>query len=221
MTGKDFFEMWAPIGAKWVEWIRPVPFVALDDSFRTNDVCNFTIPKIDYIDDETSNVAVIIDTPGYEGIVEGMALAKRGFRPIPLYNGTDSQAGAMAIVDTKGIENALIWGAFELEKMTIGETAQPAFLLDSNRTHRFKMNSTVFDNSWDLYYEDMPSAEYFLDNGINKIVVRGEKIQKDLAKILYKFQEQGIKIFYTNGFEKPQVTIIKKRNIRKALKLDF
>ena len=94
--------------------------------------------------------------------------------------------------------------------MEISNDAPPTFLLDSNRMNRFKMNVSVFDNSWDIYAQDLPSAEYFLKNGINKIIVRGEKIQKDLRKILYKFQKKGIKILYTNGYEEPKGVKIKK-----------
>lgn len=27
MTGKDVYKIWAPVGARWVDWVRPVPFV--------------------------------------------------------------------------------------------------------------------------------------------------------------------------------------------------
>lgn len=50
----------------------------------------------------------------------------------------------------------------------------------------------------------------FLKNNINQIIVRGEKIQKDLKKILYKFQEKGIKILFTNGYEEPKLVKIDK-----------
>jgi hypothetical protein len=94
--------------------------------------------------------------------------------------------------------------------MNITNDAAPAFLLDSNRTHRFKMNVSVFDNSWDLYDQDIPSAEYFLNNGIYKIIVRGDKVQNDIAKILYKFQKKGIMIFFTKGYDEPTEVSIKK-----------
>ena len=61
------------------------------------------------------------------------------------------------------------------------------------------MNETVFDNSWDIYAQDLPTEKYFLKNGINKIIVIGDKIQKDLSKILYKFQEKKLDIFLSNG----------------------
>ena len=76
--------------------------------------------------------------------------------------------------------------------------------------HRFKMNLSVFDNSWDIYPQDIPSKEYFIQNGINKIIIRSEEIRIDLNKILYDYQNAGIKIFFTNGYEKPKEIKIKK-----------
>lgn len=210
MTGKDVFKIWAPIGAKWVDWVRPVPFIAINDDFKMYEVCNFTISKINYINELHEDTAIIVDLPGCDSIKEGLGLAKIGFRPIPIYNGTNEQHGALATVDNHVIEIGLIRGALELKKIKISNNAPPIFLLDSNRMHRFKMDISIFDNSWDIYAHDIPSEEYFLKNGINKIIVRGECIQKDLKKILYKFQKKGIKIFFTNGYEEPKAVKIKK-----------
>ena len=210
MTGRDVFKIWAPLGAKWVDWVRPVPFVALDYMKQASNVCNLTVPRINYINEPTEDTAIIIDLPGYDSIKEGIALARFGYRPVPIYNGTNEQPGSMALVDNHATESALIWGALELEKIALSSIAPPAFLLDSNRMHRFKMNTSVFDNSWDIYHQDIPSANYFLDSGIKKIIVRGEKIHKDLCKILYKHQLMGITIAFTDGYLEPRKVTIKK-----------
>ena len=210
MLGKDIYKIWTPIEAKWIQWIRPVPFVQMKDQLENNEFCDFTIPSIHYIKKNSMNTAIIVDLPSYNSIKEGIALAKLGFRPIPLYNGTNEQTGATPIIDNHPIEIGLIWGALELEKIKIGINAPPVFLLDSNRMHRFKMDASIFDNSWDIYAQDMPSAEYFLKNGIRKIIVRGEKIQKDLRKILYQFQKKKIKILFTDGYKEPEEIIIKR-----------
>lgn len=214
MTGKDIFKNWAPVGARWTDWVRPVSFVSIKDTCKTGITCNFTIPTINYISKLPANMAIIVDLPGYDSINEGLALAQIGFRPIPLFNGTNEQEGAMALVDNHVIENALIWGASELTKIEIRPDALPAFLLDSNRTHRFKMNVSIFDNSWDLYDQDIPSAEYFLNHGIHNMIVRSEKIQLDVAKILYKFSRKGIKILFTKGYEMPKEVKVKKPSKR-------
>ena len=220
MTGKDFYKIWAPIGAKWVDWVRPVPFVGINENLKIYEVENFNIPQINYIQNQTTDTAIIIDLPENNSIKEGLGLAKLGFRPIPIYNGTDQQDGAMATVDNKSIKIGLIKGALELQKMQIDKNAPPAFLLDSNRMNRYKMNQSVFDNSWDIYAQDLPSAEYFLKNGINKIIVRGESIQTDLQKILYSFQQKGIRIYLTNGYENIQKISLKKPHYTKKEERD-
>jgi hypothetical protein len=210
MTKNDIFKIWAPADSIWSPWVRPVPFAAGDDFGKTNPNPAFTMPHIGYIGRAPENTAVILDLPGCDSIKEGLALAGLGFRPVPLCNGTNAPGGAMALVDNRPAERALIWGAKELEKLAIDKEAPPAFLLDSNRTHRYRMNDSVFDNSWDIYDQDMPPAEYFTDNGIYKIIVRGGSIQRDLAKILYTFQKKGITTLFTKGYEAPKITAVKK-----------
>lgn len=216
MTGKEIYKIWAPSDARWTDWVRPVLFVSIKDSHRSSIAYNFMIPSIHYFSKLPANTAIIVDLPGYHSINEGIALAGMGLRPIPLFNGTNEQTGAMALVDNHVIEDALIWGAAELEQLTILPGALPVFLLDTNRTHRFKMNVSVFDNSWDLYDQDLPSADYFQNHGIHNMIVRSEKIEDDVAKILYKFSGKGIKIFFTNGYEIPKEVKVRKPGKRKV-----
>jgi len=201
MNGKEIFRIWAPLNAKWTDWVRPVPFVAIDREKCLNKVVSFDIPNIEYIKEIKKDTALVIDLPGNDGIKEGIALAKIGYRPIPVYNGTVEQEGSLAAVDNRDIELGLIKGAKELQEIVIDKDAPPAFLLDTNRMNRYKMNVSVFDNSWDLYAQDIPSAEYFLKNGINKIIIRADSLKSDLNKIFYKFSKKGIKIFITDGFD--------------------
>ena len=132
---------------------------------------------------------------------------------VPLYNGTESQEGVDAIIDNDEIEGAIIWGAKELNNISIDKNAPPAFLLDFNRTERRRKDASVFDNSWDLYYQDVPTAEYFLKNGIKRIFVRSRILQRDLKVIFYKYQKKGLKIFWVDDFGK-----IKEIQIKKAPK---
>ena len=212
MTGRDIFKIWAPEDAKWTEWVRPLPFIAINEGIKINVFDNFIKTTINYINELNKDTAIIVDLPGEESVFEGIALAKIGYRPIPIYNGTNEQPEAMPTTNNHAIENALIWGAFELQKTEIEKDASPVFLLDRNRMNRHKMNVSVFDNSWDIYGQDMPSVEYLVKNGINKIIVRSRVIEKDLKRILYEYQKKKIKIFLTDGYEK-----IKEVRIRKPL----
>ena len=94
MTVKDIYKIWAPVGKKWVDWVRPVPFVELCEYTEIYSYPDFFIPAIDYVDSECDDTAIIVDLPGMDSVKEGLALAKLGFRPIPSYNGTARQQGA-------------------------------------------------------------------------------------------------------------------------------
>lgn len=211
MTNKEVYRIWAPVGKKWVDWVRPVPFVSMNEYFKNYNFSNLLVPEIDYIDESYANTAIIVDLPGVQSITEGIALAKSGYRPIPIYNGTIEQQGARATVDNQSVGMGLMWGAAKLKDIQISDEALPAFLLDSNRMNRFKMEVALFDNSWDIYHQDLPSAEYFIDNGIQKIVVIGEKVSKDLKKIFYEFLKKKIEIYLKKSYEKPKKIIIHKQ----------
>lgn len=204
MTDKEIYSIWAPAGKKWVDWVRPVPFVAMKEYFRMYPLSDVAIPTIDFLDEHGKDAAIIVDMPGEQSVIEGLALAKAGYRPIPIFNGTIEQQGARATVDNQAVGIALAWGALELDKIEIAEDALPAFLVDSNRLHRFKMEIALFDNSWDVYPQDIPSAEYLLGNGIHKIIIIGESLSRDLKKILYDYQKKKIQIYLTKGYEAPK-----------------
>lgn len=204
MTDKEIYSIWAPAGKKWVDWVRPVPFVAMKEYFRMYPLSDVAIPTIDFLDEHGKDAAIIVDMPGEQSVIEGLALAKAGYRPIPIFNGTIEQQGARATVDNQAVGIALAWGASELDKIEIAEDALPAFLVDSNRLHRFKMEIALFDNSWDVYPQDIPSAEYLLGNGIHKIIIIGESLSRDLKKILYDYQKKKIQIYLTKGYEAPK-----------------
>lgn len=210
MTEKELFRIWAPIGKKWVDWVRPVPFVMMGEYSKSYNTTDAAIQSVDYIGEYDKDTAVIVDLPGDESVKEGISLAKAGFRPIPVFNGTIEQQGARATVDNQSVGIALMHGAKQLAELEIDDEASPAFLVDSNRLHRFKMDVTVFDNSWDVYPQDLPSADYMASNGIQKVIVVGEAVSKDLKKILLEYQKKKINIFLTNRYNQPKKVTIRK-----------
>ena len=210
MTVKELYKIWAPYGKKWVDWIRPVPFVEMNHYSKMYNHSEFFVPAISYIDMTCENTAIIVDLPGIESVEEGIGLAKMGFRPIPIFNGTAEQNGARATVDNQSAGIALALAVNELMKIELKDDALPAFLTDRNRLQRYKMDVSVFDNSWDVYPQDLPTAEYLLDNDIKKLVVVGRDVAKDLKKILYDYQKKGIEIYHTNRYELPKKVRIRK-----------
>ena len=199
MIGKEIYKIFAPADAKWVEWVRPVPFVAIDTYNRTPAI-DWQDRKAIFIENYQSNTAIFIDLPGKEAIELSIDLAYKGYRPIPLFNGTDEQNGAQATTDTYLIESSLINGAKKLKDIHLKNDANPVFLLDYFRTNRYRAKESIFDNSWDLYKQDIPSAQYFKGNGINKIIIVSKEIQKDLKKIFLNFQDNDIKLHFTEGY---------------------
>lgn len=218
MKGRDIYKIWAPNGAKWVEWIRPVPFVAIDSDINKSEYCDFTISDIMFLKEKPKSTAIIVDLLSDYSIEMGIALTEFGFRPIPIFNGTIEQEGSIPTTNNHIVENALVWGALKLENIKLSKDALPAFLLDSARTNTYKMNESVFDNSWDIYAQDIPSIEYFEKNGINKIIVIGDSVQRDLRKILFKFQKRNIRIFWTNGYCEPKEVKLKIPFIERFIK---
>ena len=212
MRGKEIYIIYAPNGAKWIDWVRPVPFVAID-TYNRKPIANFLDRKAMFLKKYQQDTAIFIDLPGKESIELGIGLAHMGYRPIPVFNGTDEQQGSQATTNTYLIESYLINGSQKLKNIELKNDANPVFLLDSHRTNRYRAKESIFDNSWDLYKQDIPSAEYFKQNGITKIIVVGETIQRDLKKIFLKFQEKGIDIYITDGY-----TLPKKVKLTKTIK---
>ena len=214
MTGKEVYKIWAPTGEKWVDWVRPVPFIAIDIPKEMYEFIDYSIHNINYLEEYLKDTAIIVDIQGMDSIKEGIALSKLGYRPIPIFNGTNPPVGSKSTTNNTIIEPLLIWGAIELKNIKIESNATPVFLLDKNRLDRYKLDRSIFDNSWDIYPHDLPSSEYLLKNDITKIIVRGEMLQRDLSKVLYKYQKSNIKIFFTNGYEMPKEIKVRKPKIK-------
>ena len=203
MRGKEIYKIYAPNGAKWTDWVRPVPFVAID-TYNRKPIADWMERKAMFLKNYQQDTAIFVDLPGKESIELSIDLAYKGYRPIPIFNGIDEQPGSQATTNTYLIESCLINGSEKLKNIKLDNNANPAFLLDSYRTNRYRAKESIFDNSWDLYKQDIPSAEYFKQNGITKIIIVGDDIQRDLKKIFLKFQEKGIDIYITDGYTFPQ-----------------
>jgi hypothetical protein len=210
MHRKEVYKKWTINNSKWNDWIRPVPFIGIDKPKHKLEIINYDIPKIYYINKYKKNIAIIIDISGVDSVKEGIALAHLGYKPVPVFNGTNPNLNTKSVTDNEIIESLLVWGSKELENIKLKENANPVFLLDVNRLIRYKLSPSLFDNSYDIYDQDLPSSKFFLNNGIDTIIVRGEKIEKDLNKILYQYKKDNLKILFTNGYEEPKEALLKK-----------
>ena len=190
----EAYKIWAPDGAQWTAWAKPVLFMSVPQEVaETMEIpaINWSVP--------TEGTAVVVDLPGSDAVFEGLGLAKVGFRPVPLYNGVLAPSGAIPIVfGVKEIVMALFSGAGFLRTLSIPDNAPPVFLLDSQRMKDGKVPGR-YDNRWLVFPQDMPSASYMMNHGISSVVVRSDSISRDLAHILRRYQEKGIQILLCDG----------------------
>ena len=108
MTGKEIYKIWAPYKKRWVDWVRPVPFVDMDVEKELHGFIDYELEPIQYTNKLEKHVAYIIDIDGVEAIKEGISLATLGYRPIPLFNGTSPNIGTDSTMDNEIIEPMLI-----------------------------------------------------------------------------------------------------------------
>jgi hypothetical protein len=220
----ETYKLWAPCDAQWTEWVKPVLFANMVKrkvmqpigAHWTDRVVSANtgkanaepvgIPELQWISLLNRSAAIIVDLPGKNGVLEGLALARIGYRPIPLYNGVNGPRSAVRNVHE--IEDVLYSFANELPTFNIKPDAPPAFLLDSNRMTGFA-GPGDYDNRWSVFPQDMPSASYLMDKGIRSVFVRTDKIRDDLNHILYRYQTQGITVYMNNGTDHKTITVSK------------
>ena len=61
MTGKEVYKKWTPTGKRWVDWVRPVPFIGIDSPYQVHEFIDDSIPKIFYVNNLSKDTAIIID----------------------------------------------------------------------------------------------------------------------------------------------------------------
>ncbi|MCL1919988.1 MAG: hypothetical protein FWG50_02755 [Kiritimatiellaeota bacterium] len=215
----EAYKLWAPCGEQWTEWVKPVLFADMPQTVLGQS----DVPELKWIAQPDRSAAVIVDLPGKEGVLEGMALARLGYRPIPLYNGVCgawSGAGGPAAVPVYGIVDALCGFAGELPRLRLRADAPPAFLLDANRMKGARWTPGDYDNRWSVFPQDMPSAAYLQDKGLSRVIVRSDKVRDDLAHILRRYETQGLAILMSDGTGQKRITV-PKPSLFKGLRYRF
>lgn len=203
MSAQDLFGMWAPSTSVWSDWAKPVLFAHLattpvsggsTESFEPG-------PELDWTRDYRSGTALIVNLPGVAAIEAGVALADRGFRPVPLYNCAATLTGSKVAVDVRPIMSALIRYTPAIARQRISENAPPAFLIDYDRNPPVQPGPGEFDNRWVVFPQDFPSATFLKANGINRVVViqpgRSSRFTPELAADLYEV----VKRWHAGGIE--------------------
>ena len=84
MTRHEIFNIWAPQGVVWSDWVKPVLFACMEERDFSVPPEPGEIPEI--IFPLESDMAIVLDLPGSLGVSIGMVAARAGYRPVPLYN---------------------------------------------------------------------------------------------------------------------------------------
>jgi hypothetical protein len=137
---------------------------------------------------------LVVDLPGSEGVLLGLALAAHGYRPVPVLNVC---TGMREVLDMRSTLDALQVGAAFLQALRLPDDAPPAFLLDSRRRGAGLTQQPgpgEFDNRWQVFPQDFPPAEQLLTSGLSSalLVQEGGGPQEDLVHVLRRWQDAGL-----------------------------
>jgi len=198
MSNLELFKVWAPEDRVWSQWAKPVLF-AQNDLLMEHRQPVTDWPQLELPNDRTT--ALIIDLPRATSVDYGIAAARLGFWPVPLFN---CAYNIGAVLDVRPMVTKLQSGAEELTRANVPFDAPPAFLVDSKR-----MDPDVplfpgnFDNRYLMLPQDFPSAGFLKSHGISRVLwirtapgeIRFDRsLKEDLAHVLRRWQEGGLEI---------------------------
>jgi hypothetical protein len=197
------FEAWAPPGAVWTPWVKPVLFAHLP-SEASAEAAPEPVFDLSWAPRATDAAALVIDLAGGDSVALGLALVAAGYRPVPLFNACPPPADPvtptadLAAVDVAPIMAGLVRGAERLVAARLPEHAPPAFLVDAGReTPRRPIAEGVFDNRSIVFVTDFPSANMLAAQGVHTaVLVRQETSPwgSDLNYVLQMWQRGGISL---------------------------
>jgi len=189
------FEIWAPPDAAFSPWAKPVLFTQMDLWRVTHGSEEHPLPDQPWGEAADGRSALVLDLPGADSVWHALALARRGYRPVPLFNGS---FGEQAAVEVRSIITALQLAAPALERARVRTDAPPAFMLDSNRRGSGRgPGPGWYDNRWVVFPQDFPSGRLLRSRGIERaLVVREEKepLGDDLAQVLARWRKDGVEL---------------------------
>jgi hypothetical protein len=195
MNKEYLFECWARSTSIWSDWAKPVLFAHWSGSISPL-IPAPNVPDASWAPPADGLTAIIIDLPGAFGVGMGLALALRGYQPVPLYNACPAPSGSGGVVDAQAILDALATTAPQMAQLRLAAKAPPAFMLDAHR--RFGSPRPLpgsFDNRSVNFATDFPSATFLLSHGIKKAIILQDRDlppQQDLAHTLRLWQHAGI-----------------------------
>jgi hypothetical protein len=218
MSSEECFAAWAPDDVLWSEWVKPVAFMQAGDLLSPDPIDATQLPALTGTLDRDSTI--VVDLPGAEAVYAGLALVTRGFRPIPLFNGT---SGPSEVIDVMPIARALNGGLERLKRARLDQNAPPAFLLDSRRNgENAAVGPGSYDNRWVALPQDFPSGALLASRGIRTATViqrDSPSVRPDLVHVLLRWQDSGIQLRLMDlatGRPAQQVTLTKPSGFKLA-----
>lgn len=207
MNKEEIFSVWAPESSPWSDWAKPVLFAHIDMALSYVPQGESAV-DLNFFPSADGKAAIVLDLPGAEGVHLAVVLARRGYRPVPLYNAVPlptvmrvldaGVAQPLGAVDLMPILSALRTETERLAQWNPAPNAPPVFLLDSNRQGEGRrMAPGQFDNRSVCFTTDFPSANFLRARRIEHMVLvqrgRIEPLQ-DLAHALRRWQGGGLVI---------------------------
>lgn len=201
MTPREVYDVWAPAGGSWSDWVKPVLFAHIGGTWAKPVLFTGAQPLPPQSFDPSwapaadGETAIVADIPGPAAVWFGLALADRGYRPVPLFNAVP---GPSAVVEVQPMITALETATESLKALRLPWAAPPAFLLDANRRMGHAApEAGMFDNRSVSFPTDFPSANLLASRGIRSTLLvqqTATQPQPDLAHTLRRWQEAGIVI---------------------------
>lgn len=192
----ETFRAWAPDGSRWSAWAKPVLFTYASNPGLPAAPQAERPPssfRLDGVPSAGNGAAFVVELPGAAAVACGLALAGRGYRPVPLYNVTTGPG--RDLVDVVPLMAALRDGASVLASLGLADDAPPAFLIDSQRLSGMP-EPTVYDNRWMVFPQDFPSARALLAGGITRVIaIRDDRpLDADLRAVLRLWKREGLEV---------------------------
>ena len=193
MNFEPLYKVWAPLDGRWSPWVKPVLFAA-DTRIGVNDpsLAHFS-REFPWLSKSDLRTALIIDCPGDESLAIGVAAARAGFHPVPLFNAC---TGENEVISQSPLFAVIEYATDQLRRTSLTPDAPPAFLLDSRRLKPERPpRPGDFDNRWMVLPQDFPSANFLLAHGIETVLLvqpTAGPPQQDLSHILLRWQKAGL-----------------------------
>jgi hypothetical protein len=212
MSLHDAYERWAPAASPWSAWAKPVLFAVAGPPVMFESPPQPASAAEEWLGKLPADAAVVVELPGAAAVRLGLALAARGYQPVPLFNAT---TGPRPVIEVDSVVRALISGAAGPALLGTAPEALPAFLLDARRmAPERKPQPGDFDNRWMVFPQDFPSATFLQAHGVGSVVLisASERPADDLAHVLLRWQEAGLSVLHlpASSVEPPRPIVVQR-----------